>query len=165
MIEGVAVADAGHKGVGVFASRPFRGGEVVLRFRGRVVHRDVLSELTPWEREHLGEVSRETYQVLPSPRCYLNHACDATAVSSADTVYARRDIAAGEEVTIDYRVNAWDDGGLWEMVCRCGAAPAPHLVRGDFFSLSDALQAEYARYAPRFLQEAYRRRRGPEAGT
>jgi hypothetical protein len=157
--ERVVIGDAGHKGVGLFAARPFRRGEVILRFHGRVVHRDELPALTPWERNHLGELSEETYQVLPAPRCYMNHACDANAVSDAATVYARRAIRPGEELTIDYRVNAWDDGGIWEMRCRCRAEPAPHVVRGDFFSLPAELQAEYAPYAPHFLREAYRRGR------
>jgi hypothetical protein len=156
----VVVGDAGHKGLGGFAARPFRAGQVLLRFRGRVVHRDELPALTPWEGEHLGELTQDTYQVLPPPRCYLNHACDANAVSDADTVYARRDIAAGEEVTLDYRVNAWDDGGVWEMACRCGAFPEAHVAVGDFFALPPALQAEYAPYAPAFIREAYRRRGG-----
>ena len=162
--DGIVVGDAGHKGLGGYAARPFRTGEVLLRFRGRVVRRDALPGLTAWEREHLGELDRDTWQVLPAPRCFLNHACNANAVSDATTVYARRDIAAGEEVTIDYRVNAYDDGGIWEMICRCGAEPGPHVVRGDFFSLPADLQAEYAPYAPRFLREDYWRRQGNRRG-
>jgi hypothetical protein len=77
-------------------------------------------------------------------------------------VYARRDIAAGEEPTIVHRVNAYDDGEIWTMTCRCGALPTAHVVVGDFFGLPPDLQAEYAPYAPAFLQEEYQRRRpGP----
>ncbi len=161
----VVVGDAGPKGLGGFAARPIRRGAVILRFRGRVVPRDELPSLTSWEGEHLGELTRDTYQVLPPPRCYLNHACDANAVSDAETVYARRDIAAGEEITIDYRVNAYDDGGIWTMLCRCGALPEAHVVVGDFFALPTDLQAEYAPYAPAFLREEYHRRRAADPGT
>jgi hypothetical protein len=86
-------------------------------------------------------------------------------VSDADTVYARRDIAAGEEVTLDYRVNARDDGGIWEMTCRCGAFPEAHVVAGDFFSLPPELQAEYAPYAPAFIRADYHLRRAADPGA
>ncbi len=118
MSESVAVREAGEKGVGVFAARDFHTGETILRFHGRVVHHDALMALTPWEREHLGELTADTYQILPAPRCYLNHSCMPNAVSTDNMVFALRAIAAGEEVTIDYRLNAHDDGDIWEMVCR-----------------------------------------------
>ena len=43
--------------------------------------RSDLRELTEWEREHLGEIDIGRYQVLPEPRCYVNHACSPNAVS------------------------------------------------------------------------------------
>lgn len=156
--EPVVVGRAGHAGLGVFAARPFRQGEVILRFQGRVVRRDALVTLTPWEREHLGEVTTDTYQVLPAPRCYLNHACSPNAVSTSDTVYAWRAITAGEEITIDYRLNAHDDGDVWEMTCRCAAYPEPHVVVGDFFSLPAETQTRYLPWAPAFIQQEHRRR-------
>ncbi|MHB8644814.1 MAG: SET domain-containing protein-lysine N-methyltransferase [Thermomicrobiales bacterium] len=160
MDDAVIVKEAGYKGKGVFALRAHRQGDCILRFQGRVVHRDELAALTPWEREHLGELTAETYQILPSPRCYINHACLPNAYSTNDAVYAWREIAAGAEITIDYRLNAHDDGDVWEMLCRCGAQSEPHVVIGDFFSLSDEQQARYLPYAPAFIREEYRRRRG-----
>ncbi len=157
--EDVVIGDAGHKGKGVFAARDFSRGALIMRLRGRVVQGDDLPRLTEWEREHLGELTEDTYQVLPPPRCYLNHSCSANAVSSRDAVFARRDIAAGEEITIDYRLNAHHED-VWEMECRCEAQDGPHLVIGDFFTLPEEVQAEYAPYAPAFIQEERRRRRG-----
>lgn len=147
---------AGVKGLGVFALRDFSRGEVVLRFeRGRVVHIAELAALSPWEREHLGELSAGTCQILPPPRCYLNHACTPNAISSSDAVHAWRAIRAGDEITIDYRLNALDD---WELHCACGAGGGPHLMTGSFLTLPDALQWQYAPYAPPYVQIAFRRR-------
>lgn len=158
MDEPVVVGDAGRKGKGVFATRAFQQGDRVLAFRGRVVYHDDLPALTPWEREHLGELTADTYQILPAPRCYLNHSCAPNAISTDDTVFAWRDISAGEEITIDYRLNAHDDGDVWEMVCDCEAHPEPHIVIGDFFTLRDEIQAQYAPHAPLFIQQEYERR-------
>lgn len=156
--EPIVVRDAGNKGLGVFAARAFRREDLILRFHGRVVYRAALAELTPWEHEHLGELTADTYQILTAPRCYINHPCVPNAISTADAVYAWRDIAIGEEITIDYRLNAHDGGDVWEMLCQCEAEDAPHIVIGDFFTLPDDLQASYAPYAPPFIQHEYRRR-------
>ena len=154
----VEVRDAGPKGRGVFALRDFERGDVILQFeRGRVVHANELATLTPWERKHLGELTADTGQVLPAPRCYLNHACAPNAISSSDTVRAWRDIRAGEEITIDYRLNALDD---WEMRCACPGYNAPHVVIGNFFALPADLQRQYVPYAPPFVQQEYVRRYG-----
>lgn len=161
MNQPVIVRSAGHKGLGVFAARDFRQDEVIMRFMGRVVHYSELPTLTPWEYKHLGEFTAETYQILPAPRCYLNHACAPNAVSTSDAVYAWRDIAAGEEITIDYRLNAHDDGNVWKITCHCEAFDEPHVVIGDFFSLPDEVQEQYQLWAPSFIQEQYRLRHMP----
>jgi hypothetical protein len=82
------------------------------------------------------------------------------AVSTSDTVLARRDLTAGEEITIDYRLNAYDDGDVWEMVCHCGIEPDGHVVVGDFLSLPDDVQEQYLNDAPTFIQRMYMQRHG-----
>ncbi|HEV2250545.1 MAG TPA: SET domain-containing protein [Candidatus Limnocylindria bacterium] len=149
--------DAPGKGRGVFAARPFAARERILEFeRGPIVDRDRLPSLGPWERDHLAEVGLGLWRVLPEPRCYLNHACEPNAVSTDQTVMALRDIAAGEEITIDYRLNAYDDGtGVWVMDCACDPARGPHPVSGDFFSLPPQAQERYLEWAPAFIRELY----------
>ena len=46
--------------------------------------------------------------MLAPPGCYLNHSCDPNAMRHGVKVFAWRAIAAGEEITIDYRLNAFD---------------------------------------------------------
>ena len=83
----------------------------------------------------------------------MNHACDPNAVSVDSRVIALRSIAADEEVTIDYRLNAYDDGtGVWSMDCRCDSARGPHQVIGDFFSLPPDVQGRYLESAPPFIR-------------
>jgi hypothetical protein len=156
--DAVQVRDAGHKGRGVFALRDFSPGDLILRFeRGRVVHTDEPALLSPWEREHLGELTAETCLILPPPRCYVNHACAPNAISSSESLLAWRDIRTGEEITIDYRLNSLD---TWEMICACAAYTHPHLVIGDFFTLPGDLQDRYLPYAPPFVQQECLRRHG-----
>jgi hypothetical protein len=154
----VAVRAAGQKGLGLFALRDFAPREVILQWElGRVVHLDDLSTLDSVEREHLGELTATTCQVLPSPRCYANHACEANAISSDTMLRARRPIRSGEEITIDYRLNALDD---WTLRCECAVSAEPHIVIGSFLALPPELQDEYLPYAPVFVRRAYHRHHG-----
>jgi hypothetical protein len=149
----VVVRAALGKGEGVFAARPFATGDAILGFAtGPIVDRDGLGRLSPWEREHLSEVGIGLWRVLPEPRAYLNHACDPNAVSTDRRVVALRDIAADEEITIDYRLNAYDDGDVWIMRCACDPARGPHEVTGDFFSLPEPTQRRYLEWAPAFIR-------------
>lgn len=155
---GIEVREAGAKGKGVFATRAFPAADVVMRFVAPLVSRRKLPDLTPWQREHLAEVDVGVWQVLPEPRCYLNHACEPNAIQTPDRVYARREIQAGEEITLDYRLNAYDDGTVWRMTCECPAFAEPHDVFGDFFSLPPEKQRDYLPVAPPFIRAMYERR-------
>jgi len=126
---------------------------------GPTIDRGALADLGRWERDHLSESGLGLWRVLPEPRCYLNHACEPNAVSTDSRVTALRSIAADAEITIDYRLNAYDDGtGIWVMDCACDPARGPHQVLGEFFSLSPDVQRRYLEWAPPFIREMYAER-------
>jgi SET domain-containing protein len=152
----VEVRDAGRKGKGVFALRAFRRGEFIFRRRhGRVVRNKDVSRLSREERRHLCELDLERSAVLVGAGAYLNHSCEPNAMRSGVKVFAWRPIRAGEEITIDYRLNAFD-GGVSR--CLCGARSCTGTIRSDFFSLAPVTQRAYLPYAPRFIRREYRRR-------
>jgi hypothetical protein len=70
-------------------------------------------------------------------------------------VFAWSPIRAGDEITIDYRLNAFD-GNSWP--CACGAAVCTGTVVGSFFALPEDRQRAYLPYAPAFIRREYRRR-------
>jgi hypothetical protein len=74
-------------------------------------------------------------------------------------VFAWSHIREGQEITIDYRLNAFD-GETWR--CDCGSANCTGAVVGSFFSLSADRRRAYLPYAPAFIRREHRRRRqGP----
>lgn len=160
----IEVRDAGSKGKGVFVLRSFQRGEFIFRRRhGRVVSNGDIPLLTADERRHLCELDYRTSAVLLPPGCYLNHSCEPNAMRSGVKVFAWRDIRAGEELAIDYRLNAFGDE-RWE--CLCGSASCRGYIVGDFFSLDPERQREYLPYAPAFIRSEHRRRAGAaEAGV
>ncbi len=157
MIRDVVVKDAGVKGMGVFALRAFEAGDFIFRRRHeRIVSNDDLTSLSDDDRRHLCEIDFERSAVLASPGCYLNHSCDPNAMRSGVKVLAWQRIEPGDEITIDYRLNAFDDSQRSQ--CLCGATSCTGEVTGSFFSLSGERQVQYLPYAPRFIRDEYRRR-------
>jgi SET domain-containing protein len=160
-IADIAVRDTGLKGKGVFAVRRFRREEFIFRRRhGRVVRNADLASLSDEERRHLCELDYEISAVLLSPGCYLNHSCDPNAMRSGVKVFAWRDIAPREEITIDYRLNAFS-AERW--TCACGSASCTGEIVGDFFSLDLERQRAYLPYAPAFIRQEQRRRARTDA--
>ena len=133
MKKDIEVRDAGDKGKGVFALRAFRRGEFIFRRQhGRVVRNEDLPALSGEDRRHLCELDYRRSAVLLPPGCYLNHSCEPNAMRSGVKVFAWRRIRAGDEITIDYRLNAFDGQ---RYPCACGAASCPGWMVLDFFAL------------------------------
>lgn len=157
MISDVEVRSAGAKGRGVFARRSFIRGKFIFRRRnGAVVDRRGIADLSPDDEMHLTELGFDRFAVVLPPGAYLNHSCDPNAMRSGVKVFAWRDIDAGDEITIDYRLNAFD-GTSWP--CDCGAAICTGTVVGSFFALPPERQAAYLPYAPKFIRTEHHTRR------
>ena len=157
MIGDVEVRDAGAKGRGVFARRAFKRGEFIFRRRyNLIVDAKGIASLTPNDQIHLCELDWDRFAVLALPGRDLNHSCNPNAMRSGVKVFAWKPIRAGQEITIDYRLNAFD-GSSWP--CECGAATCTGTVVGSFFALSEDRKRAYLRYAPPFIRREYNRRR------
>lgn len=119
-----------------------------------------LGTLSAVERRHLTELDFERSAVLLPPGCLLNHSCEPNAMRSGVKVFAWRAIRKGEEITIDYRLNALGDH---RSRCLCGSRSCGGLVRWSFFALEPELQRQYLPYAPAFIRREFRRRRATDA--
>ena len=157
----VEVRDAGTKGRGVFARRAFKRGEFIFRRRhGAIVDTKGIASLSAEDQMHMCELDWDRFAVLEPPGCYLNHSCDPNAMRSGVKVFAWKAIRGGDEITIDYRLNAFGDAS-WP--CDCGTAACTGAVVGSFFALPEERQRSYLRYAPPFIRREYRRRARGEA--
>jgi len=157
VITDIIVKGAGRKGTGVFARRRFQAGEFIFRRRhGRVVANADIPLLSEDDRQHLCELDLETSAVLLPPGCFLNHACDPNAMRSGVNVFAWRDILRGEEITIDYRLNAFGSD-RWR--CLCGSPNCSGEVINSFFATDPERQRLYLPYAPAFIRREYVLRR------
>ena len=67
-------------------------------------------------------------------------------------MFAWRDISRGEEITIDYRLNAF---GSERWRCLCGSHLCLGEVVNSFFAIDPERQRLYLSYAPAFIRRAY----------
>jgi uncharacterized protein len=84
------------------------------------------------------------------PVDYMNHSCEPSCgVRGSVAVVARRDVAAGEELTFDYGTT---DTDRWTLECGCGAATCRGRMTGDDWR-DPAFQARHAGYLSLYVQE------------
>lgn len=144
----IAIRDAGDKGKGMFAVEPIEAGERVLRWDGTYTNR-AGAEAARARDLSVIQWDEDLYSVEDpgdDQAYFINHACDSNAwMEDACTLIAKRNIAAGEEITADY--------ALWEAnhnnhqyfskwTCHCGAKDCRGRITGDDWRLP-AIQARY----------------------
>jgi len=157
----VEIKEAGKKGKGVFALRNFRKGEIVFtNLRGRLAREKDLEKIRKSEGDHLNEIDKETWEIMNPPGRLVNHSCNPNAIpgeSSKKRVpyIALRSIRKGDEITVDYRINA-HMGNTWK--CHCGSKNCSGKVKSDFFALGEKLQKKYLPYSSEFIKNEYKKR-------
>jgi hypothetical protein len=81
----------------------------------------------------------------------LNHSCDPTLAWSGDSLVAFRDVAAGEELTVDYATTTTDPSML--VRCHCESYRCRQMVTGDDWRIPE-LQRRYAGHLAPEVQAA-----------
>ena len=126
-------------GYGIVATRAIASGETVFRGEERalrvVTRRHVEANWSGADRElfrhYAVPVSDQVYAIWdedPNAWAPQNHSCEANTRYHGLNVMARRDIAPGEELTLDYHELL--DGESEAFDCRCGARSCRGRVQG-----------------------------------
>ena len=146
------------EGRGLFALEPFVAGEVVAVKGGHIVDTETLHSLPPHLQEtdiqiaeglHLVALTDDEFE---SVMLFVNHSCDANLGVAGNVVLAAmRDIAAGEEITLDYCLI---DSATAPMDCRCGAPNCRTVITGDDWRRPE-LRERYAGWFSRYLAERH----------
>jgi D-alanine-D-alanine ligase len=134
-----AVYNDGVSGLGIWAIRAIRTGEVVFRGEERsqriVTRRWVEDNWSASDRRTFAQyaypLSDEVYILWSDdPRDWApqNHSCAPNTAYVGLDVIALRDIASGEELTLDYAAYCNESAEAFE--CHCGASNCRGFVRG-----------------------------------
>ena len=116
-------------GDGVFAKEKITHGEKLMEFGGDLISKEQ-SVSGNYRSRSIWIVSPGRYLALPTTDTgesldeLLNHSCDAnTWLSDEVTLIAKRDIEAGEEITLDQGTWNFEDSSYTDdkIPCSCGA--------------------------------------------
>jgi RimJ/RimL family protein N-acetyltransferase len=145
------------EGNGLCASAPIRAGEVVFVWGGGTIISDAeLRAIVASARRYSSAAIGENQHILWSaddPDAGgpggANHSCDSNLwMLDERRVGARRDIAAGEELTLDYAL--FSVAPEWCMECHCGSPGCRGVVTGNDWCLPE-LQQRYAGHFSPFI--------------
>ena len=103
-------------GLGVFAGRDFKQGEVVLNWNAKKLNPEEVTSLSDADRHFLSYLDDGTPVLVGKPARYLNHSCDPNTEAHNDTDIAIRDIKTDEEITGNYNT----EGVAPDFKCTCG---------------------------------------------
>lgn len=129
---------------GVFTTRDIRAGERILVFEEEPHHLVTLRHVEAtwgepqrsWFDRYAWPLTDEVWVTWsPDPEHWrpVNHSCDPSAWLEGLDVVARRDLAAGEEVTLEYAT--FYDDRMPPFECACGAPACRGTVRGSDYRL------------------------------
>lgn len=115
-MSGVEIKKSSIHGQGVFATRDYKAGEVVLKWTPKELTEAELSELPEEEKCYLLRRKGKIF-LMQTPERFVNYSCDPNTHSDDGFDVAVRDISAGEEITSDYA----DEDELEKFECSCGS--------------------------------------------
>jgi uncharacterized protein len=143
------------EGRGLFATRPIAAGEIVAVKGGHVLTAahwaELERELGPADIQIAEElfIAPATAEERHGSMLYTNHSCDPNlAIQGQIVLVAMRDVAPGEELTIDW---ATTDDLDFTMECHCGSPRCRRIVTGKDW-MKPELQEKYRGWFCWFLQ-------------
>lgn len=153
-----------NRGFGLVAVRALKSGEVVEPFEGRkhflVSRRHVERHWTglrrQWFEQYAWPLTANVYVVWsdnPDEWCPINHACDPNTWLDGLDLVARRTIAAGDELTVDYAT--FCGPGMATFECNCGAPECRQVILGSDHLLP-VVRERYDRHVSDFVLSAWR---------
>jgi hypothetical protein len=145
-------------GDGLFAGADITAGSRVFQLGGRLVTTAELATLIADENASGRYVDTITISeglqlVFPPDTLvhFANHSCDPNLWHAGPyDVIARRDIRAGEEVTIDYGTNSGAQG--FKMHCTCGTAACRTVVTSDDWRIVELQHRYEGHWTPALAQ-------------
>lgn len=144
-------------GLGVYADRSYKKGEVICVMKGR--------RFTPKTLYYHGndfrkaiinplQIDDDVYLDLERPYIFINHSCNPnTGVKEKTTLIAIKNIKKGNQITFDYSTTMDES-----FYCRCGSKKCRKAIVG-FFGLPKKIQKYYYGKSalPDFIKRKYKK--------
>jgi D-alanine-D-alanine ligase len=149
-------------GFGMIAARSLQAGEVAVRYEERAqrlvsrghVERNWRGMRRRWFDGYAWPIAGDVHGMWssdPGEWRPINHACDPNTWFEGLDLVARRDIGAGDELTVDYATFCGPDMQPFE--CRCGSEECRRVILGSDLQLPEIAQRYGAHRSP-FLRSS-----------
>jgi hypothetical protein len=143
----VAVGPSPERGNGLFAAEPISVGEVVLVWGGDSYTDEASAARARAEGRGTMQWDEDLFSregIGDHDAFAINHSCDPNAwLEGVFTVTARRAIAPGDELAVDYATVIDEEDYIAEWACRCGSPDCRGRVTGEDWKIA-VLRANYA---------------------
>lgn len=148
-------------GTGTFAVARIRQGEVVIIWGGTLFTKEEIEAGKAIARSVAaideGLYMGGTLEEGNSPDDFMNHSCDPDVwMQDEVTLVARRGIAAGEELTMDYAMVESDESWVAPWECHCGSPLCRKVITGKDWRRRE-LQERYGNHFSPFINERIRK--------
>jgi hypothetical protein len=119
-MDSIVIRNSPIHGRGVFASKAIRAGDGIIDWSTCAdrLSPEQLAQLPEEERKYVSRIDGG-YVLFQPPARFVNHSCTPNARGEKGRDVAARDIAEGEEITVDYVIEQVP--GL-RLPCACGSA-------------------------------------------
>ena len=128
MENNVIVKDSKIQGKGVFATRDFKKGEIVLDWSDSPILTQEQIDKVPEEEKKYIYYGWDKQVLVKSPARFVNHSCDPNTIIHNFYGIAKRDIKKGEEITEDY---SKENNPKFKMDCNCGSKNCKGNIKTD----------------------------------
>jgi hypothetical protein len=167
----VEIRPSSIQGGGAFARAAFQPRESVAIVGGTPMTGDefatYLRSVERWNAHQIGE-NLHLVDLIQTPDVVdgsLNHSCDSNLwMGDEVNITARRAIAAGEELTLDYALTTTQPNWALDQPCQCGSPVCRGRITGNDWRLPD-VQARYAGHFVPYINERIRRLVGGQTTT
>jgi len=142
-------------GRGFFVARPVKKGAVIAALQGKIckkVNKNIKDVLGHPDWVGIG---KNTWLDPRPPFKFINHSCAPSAgIRGKTTMFAERNLKAGDEVTLDYSTIEGDP--RWHMRCFCKSKNCRKTIRSIRF-LPYTTYKKYLPYIPGYFQSLYKK--------
>lgn len=148
MKNGVELKESSRKGEGIFATQPFKIGEIVMV--------GIIKEVLKGNHSHASQIGKNEYVLHAGLISKVNHSCNPTCGimvnrTGAHDFVAIRNIIVNEEITFDYAMRNYGVD-YFPKQCMCGSEICRGRITG-WKDLSDERKKAYEGFVAPYLLE------------
>ena len=139
-----------HEGYGFFSTRSYKSGEKMTVWEGvkiKDIDRRLSHRAIQYSQHKFLEPKRYSLGY------YLNHSCEPNAYVDGISLFSRKPLKPGDEITVDYSL--FTNYPTWDMKCLCGSKNCRGLIV-PYSKLPQILKKKYRKWTSKYLKNQYK---------